>query len=62
LPALSLDPLAAVDNPDFYTVLAAEPNLPPAVRDGLANLRPEPSTRRNRHGRQRILPRLSAPV
>lgn len=35
LPALTLDPLTAVDNPGYYTELAAEPNLPEAIRNGL---------------------------
>lgn len=39
LPALTLDPLTAVDNPAFYDTLAAEQNLPAAVRSGLATYR-----------------------
>jgi cytosine/adenosine deaminase-related metal-dependent hydrolase len=39
LPALSLDPLTAVDNPTFYDTLAGELNLPPSVKDGLTHYR-----------------------
>lgn len=35
LPALTLDPLTAVDNPGYFAALQAEPNLPAEVRDGL---------------------------
>ncbi|HEU5267325.1 MAG TPA: amidohydrolase family protein, partial [Jatrophihabitans sp.] len=40
LPALTLDPLTAVDNPGFYDALAAEPSLPEPVRAAIAELRP----------------------
>jgi cytosine/adenosine deaminase-related metal-dependent hydrolase len=40
LPALTLDPLTAVDNPGYYDLLAVEPNLPDDVRAGLLALRP----------------------
>lgn len=40
LPALTLDPPTAVDNPGFYDQLATEPNLPAAMRAALAALRP----------------------
>lgn len=36
----TLDPLAAVDNPGFYTALAANPNLPDAVRGAVTALTP----------------------
>jgi cytosine/adenosine deaminase-related metal-dependent hydrolase len=36
LPALTLDPLTAVDNPAFFSALSAEPNLPDDIRKGLA--------------------------
>lgn len=36
----ALDPLTAVDNPDFYAALAANPNLPAAVRDAVVALTP----------------------
>lgn len=39
LPALTLDPLTAVDNPAFYDALAAELNLPRSVKQGLARYR-----------------------
>lgn len=35
LPALHLDPLTAVDNPDYQAQLENEPNLPPEIIDGL---------------------------
>ena len=35
LPALTLDPLTAVDNPGFYKALAAEMNLPEDIKAGL---------------------------
>ena len=35
LPALTLDPLTAVDNPGYYAALAAEINLPDAIKAGL---------------------------
>jgi hypothetical protein len=35
-PALTLDPLTAVDNPAFFAALSAEPNLPDDIRKGLA--------------------------
>jgi 5-methylthioadenosine/S-adenosylhomocysteine deaminase len=35
LPALTLDPLTAVDNPGFYKALDAEQNLPQKLKDGL---------------------------
>jgi 5-methylthioadenosine/S-adenosylhomocysteine deaminase len=40
LPALSLDPLTAVQNKGYWQVLAQEANLPPEIRDGLAGLAP----------------------
>jgi len=40
LSPLTLEPLTAVDNPAFYETIAAEQNLPPAVRDGLAKFKP----------------------
>jgi 5-methylthioadenosine/S-adenosylhomocysteine deaminase len=36
LPALTLDPLTAIDNATFYETIAAEMNLPLAIRSGLA--------------------------
>jgi hypothetical protein len=36
LPALTLDPLTAVDNPDYYQTLATELNLPEDIKTGLA--------------------------
>jgi 5-methylthioadenosine/S-adenosylhomocysteine deaminase len=39
LPALTLDPLTAVDNPAFYDTLAAELNLPAELKAGLARYR-----------------------
>jgi hypothetical protein len=35
LPALTLDPLTATDNPAFYDTIDEEPNLPADVRDGI---------------------------
>jgi 5-methylthioadenosine/S-adenosylhomocysteine deaminase len=35
LPALTLDPLTAADNPAFYEAIEEEPNLPADVRDGI---------------------------
>jgi 5-methylthioadenosine/S-adenosylhomocysteine deaminase len=35
LPALTLDPLTAVDNPTYHATLQAELNLPQAIKDGL---------------------------
>jgi hypothetical protein len=40
LPALTLDPLTAIDNRAFYDALANEANLPDQVKHGLAALRP----------------------
>ena len=40
LPALTLDPLAAVDNPAYYKTLVDEVNLPVEIRDGLSALAP----------------------
>lgn len=40
MPALTLDPLTAIDNPAFYTAIAAERNLPTALREGLATHAP----------------------
>ncbi len=40
LPALTLDPLTAVDNPAYYKTLADEVNLPVEIRDGLSALAP----------------------
>ena len=37
LPALTLDPLTAVDNPGYYATLAAEQNIPANVRTAIAN-------------------------
>jgi 5-methylthioadenosine/S-adenosylhomocysteine deaminase len=36
LPALTLDPLTAVDNPAYFKALGAEPNLPVDIRDALS--------------------------
>src|SRR5262249_8301594 len=41
LPALTLDPLTAVDNPGYYKALGVEPNLPADVRDGIVTLGPQ---------------------
>lgn len=38
LGAIDLDPLTVADDPDFLGRIAAEPNVPPAIRDGLALL------------------------
>ncbi len=35
MPALTLDPLTAVDNPRYYATLALEPNVPDKVKQGL---------------------------
>jgi hypothetical protein len=35
LPALTLDPLTAADNPTYYTTLQAELNLPETIKNGL---------------------------
>jgi cytosine/adenosine deaminase-related metal-dependent hydrolase len=40
LPALTLDPIAAVDNPAFYDLIAQQVNLPGPIRDGLLAQRP----------------------
>jgi 5-methylthioadenosine/S-adenosylhomocysteine deaminase len=40
MPALTLDPLTAVDNPAYYKTLGTEANLPAEVRDGLFALAP----------------------
>ncbi len=40
LPALTLDPLTAVDNPAFYDGIGAQINLPPSIRDALVALKP----------------------
>lgn len=40
LPALTLDPLTAVDNPGYYKALGTEANVPTDVRDALAKLGP----------------------
>jgi 5-methylthioadenosine/S-adenosylhomocysteine deaminase len=40
LPALTLDPLTAVDNPAYYKTLSHEANLPPEILDGLSALAP----------------------
>jgi cytosine/adenosine deaminase-related metal-dependent hydrolase len=45
LPALTLDPLTAVDNPAFYAAIASETNLPAPVRDGLGAYAPAGSQR-----------------
>ncbi len=46
LPALTLDPLAAVDNPGFYDTIGQEMNLPADVRAGLVAYRhPTPTDR-----------------
>lgn len=39
-PALELDPLAAVDNPDYYQALGAATNVPADIRDLLQRLGP----------------------
>ncbi len=39
-PALRLDPLTAVDNPDYYTALASAPNVPTDIRARLQALSP----------------------
>ena len=36
LPALTLDPLTAVDNPAYYQTLAQEQNIPPHLRSAIA--------------------------
>jgi hypothetical protein len=41
LPALTLDPLTAVDNPAFYDAINAERNVPSAIRQGLVALKPK---------------------
>ena len=46
LPALTLDPLTAVDNPAYYKTLADEVNLPVEIRDGLSALAPVRRSRR----------------
>jgi len=38
LPALTLDPLTAVDNPAYFKALGTEPNLPSDIRDALTAL------------------------
>jgi hypothetical protein len=38
LGAIELDPLTVADDPDFLGRIAGEPNVPPAIRDGLALL------------------------
>jgi len=38
LTAMELDPLTVADDPDFMPRIAAEPNVPIAIRDGLALL------------------------
>jgi len=38
LQSIELDPLTVADDPDFLHRIAAEPNVPPAIRDGLALL------------------------
>ncbi len=38
LKSIDLDPLTVADDPDFLRCIAAEPNLPAAIRDGLALL------------------------
>jgi hypothetical protein len=35
---MALDPLTVADAPSFLGRIAAEPNVPPAIRDGLALL------------------------
>lgn len=42
LPALTLDPLTAFDNPGYYAALQGEPNLPADIRDGLVAMAPRP--------------------
>jgi hypothetical protein len=39
LPALTLDPLTAIDNPGFYDTLSTETNLTEDIRTGLAHYR-----------------------
>jgi 5-methylthioadenosine/S-adenosylhomocysteine deaminase len=46
LPALTLDPLAAIDNPGFYDTINEEMNLPPDLRAGLVAYRHPTSTDR----------------
>ena len=41
LPALTLGPLTAVDDPGYYKALGVEANLPADVRDGLTILGPQ---------------------
>jgi hypothetical protein len=38
LTAMELDPLTVADDPNFLRRIAAEPNVPAAIRDGLAQL------------------------
>lgn len=38
LGVIELDPLTVADDPDFLARIAGEPNVPPAIRDGLALL------------------------
>jgi hypothetical protein len=40
LPALTLDPLTAIDDPTFYATVSAERNVPEEVRQGLATYAP----------------------
>ena len=35
LPALVLDPLTTAGDPEYNQTLAAEPNLPPEIKNGL---------------------------
>lgn len=41
LPALTLDPLTAVDDPAYYKALGTEANVPVDVRDGIVKLGPQ---------------------
>jgi hypothetical protein len=38
LEPLELDPLTVADDPEYLTKMAAQPNLPQAVKDGLRSL------------------------
>jgi 5-methylthioadenosine/S-adenosylhomocysteine deaminase len=43
-PSLTLDPLTASDNPDYYAMLRSEANVPQTVRSGLTKNAPRPRT------------------
>jgi hypothetical protein len=38
LEPIKLDPLTVADDDDFLTQIAAQPNVPPPIREGLASL------------------------